>query len=130
MGPSFPKLATFMDEAEEDVLAYTTLPPAHWVTGHSTNSLELPNSKIKRPTNIVGIFPNREAVIRLVGAIVMQQNDKWTVQRARCTIPETIARSAIPISSVCITSHSCEPGSTTSDRCHVFASNDCIGSRK
>ena len=91
MKPSLPKLATFMDEAEDDVLAYMDFPTAHWVKLHSTNPIERPNGEIKRRTNVVGIFPNEEAIIRLVGAILLEQNDEWTVQRASYMTLETIA---------------------------------------
>ena len=91
MRPSLPKLAAFMDEAEEDVLAYMDFSPAHWVKLHSTNPIERPNGEIKRRTNVVGIFPNEEAIVRLVGAILLEQNDEWSVQRARYMTLETIA---------------------------------------
>jgi len=91
MRRTLPKLATFMDQAEEDVLAYMDFPPAHWVKLHSTNPIERPNGEIKRRTNVVGIFPNEDAVVRLVGAILMEQNDEWAVQRARYMTLETIA---------------------------------------
>jgi putative transposase len=58
---------------------------------HSTNSIERPIGEIKRRTEVVGIFPNDEAIIRLVGAILLEQNDEWAVQRARYMILETIA---------------------------------------
>ncbi len=77
MKPSLPKLAAFMDEAEDDVLAYMHFPAAHWVKLHSTNPIERPNGEIKRPTNVVGIFPNEGAIVRLVGAILLEQNDEW-----------------------------------------------------
>lgn len=91
MRPSLPKLAAFMDEAEEDVLAYMDFAPAHWVKLHSTNPIERPNGEIKRRTNVVGIFPNEEAINRLVGAILLEQNDEWAVQRARYMTLETMA---------------------------------------
>jgi putative transposase len=77
MKPSLPKLAAFMDEAEDDVLAYMHFPAAHWVKLHSTNPIERPNGEIKRRTNVVGIFPNEGAIVRLVGAILLEQNDEW-----------------------------------------------------
>ena len=91
MKPGLPKLAAFMDEAEDDVLAYMDFPPVHWAKLHSTNPIERLNSEIKRRTNVVGIFPNEEAIIRLVGAILLEQNDEWAVQRARYMTLETIA---------------------------------------
>ena len=91
MKPSPPKLAAFMDEAEDDVLAYMDFPVAHWIKLHSTNPIERPNGEIKRRTNVVGIFPNEEAIVRLVGAILLEQNDEWAVQRARYMTLETIA---------------------------------------
>ena len=85
------KLAELMDEAESDVLAYMSFPPAHRPKLHSTNPIERVNGEIKCRTEIVGIFPNDQAVIRLVGAILLEQNDEWAVQRARYRTLETIA---------------------------------------
>ncbi len=86
-----PRLAGFMDEAEADVLAYMDFPAEHWSKLHSTNGLERLNGEIKRRTDVVGIFPNDEAIVRLVGAILLEQNDEWAVQRARYMTLETIA---------------------------------------
>ena len=89
--PKLPKLAAFMDEAESDVLAHMSFPPEHWSKLHSTNGLERLNGEIKRRTEVVGIFPNDEAIVRLVGAILLEQNDEWAVQRARYMTLETMA---------------------------------------
>jgi len=89
--PKVPKLAGMMDEAEPDVLAYMTFPAQHRAKLHSTNPLERLNGEIKRRTEVVGIFPNEEAITRLVGAILLEQNDEWAVRRARYMTLETIA---------------------------------------
>ena len=86
-----PKLATLMDEAEPNVLAYMSFPAQHRAKLHSTNPLERLNGEIKRRTEVVGIFPNEGAITRLVGALLLEQNDEWAVQRARYMTLETMA---------------------------------------
>jgi putative transposase len=80
-----------MDETQEDVPAYMHFPAAHWTKLHSTHPIERLNGEIERRTNGVGIFPNEEAIVRLVGAILLEQNDEWAVQSARYMTLETIA---------------------------------------
>jgi transposase-like protein len=89
--PKLPKLAALMHEAETDVLAYMSFPKEHRAKLHSTNPLERVNGEIKRRTEVVGIFPNEDAIIRLVGAILLETNDEWAVQRSRYMSLETIA---------------------------------------
>jgi len=89
--PRVPKLAALMDQAETDVLAYMSFPLAHRPKLHSTNPIERLNGEIKRRTDVVGIFPNEDAITRLIGAILLERNDEWAVQRARYMTLETIA---------------------------------------
>jgi putative transposase len=77
----FPKLSTLMDGAEHDVLAFMDFPKPHRLQIHSTNPLERLNAEIKRRTNVVGIFPNDAAIVRLVGAMMLEQNDEWALNR-------------------------------------------------
>jgi transposase-like protein len=89
--PKVPKLTALMDEAESDVLAHVTFPQQHRAKLHSTNPLERVNGEVKRRTEVVGIFPNEAAIRRLVGAILLEQNDEWAVQRVRYMTLESVA---------------------------------------
>ena len=88
--PKLPKLATMLDASEEDVLAYMTFPKEHRAKIHSTNPIERQNGEIKRGTDVVGIFPNEASITRLIGAILLEANDEWAVQRARYMTLESI----------------------------------------
>ena len=79
-----------MLRAEDDVLSYNTFPKAHWQQIDSTNPLERLNKEIRRRTNVIGIFPNEQAIRRLVGALMLEQNDEWAVSRRYMTL-ETVA---------------------------------------
>lgn len=84
--PRAPKLAYVMDNAEADVLAFMAFPKEHRAKIHSTNPLERLMGEIKRRTDVVGIFPNEAAITRLIGALLLEQNDEWAVQRRYMTL--------------------------------------------
>ena len=93
----WPKLGICMDEAEQDVLSYLSVPEQHRSKLHSTNPLERLNKEVKRRADVVGIFPNEDSITRLVGAVLLEQNDEWQLQHrymqiegmAALTTPQT-----------------------------------------
>lgn len=101
--PRFPKAAELMDRAETDVLAHLHFPAAHRLKIHSTNPLERLNKEVKRRANVVGIFPNEASIRRLIGAVLMEQNEEWLLQQRYLpqhtmadTVLETEALTALP----------------------------------
>ena len=88
---AMPKVSELMNNAEDDVLAFMDFPKEHWPQLASTNTLERLNKEIKRRSRVVGIFPNDAAIIRLVGALMLETNDEWAVARRYMSL-ETLAR--------------------------------------
>jgi transposase-like protein len=94
--PRFPRTAALLEDAAEDILAYRHVPIEHQRQLHSTNPLERLNKEIKRRSNVVGIFPNPAAVIRLVGAILIEQDDEWAVAERRYFSAESMLQPTTP----------------------------------
>ena len=93
----FSKLAELMDGSRDDVLAYMAFPREHWAQVASTNPLERLNGEIKRRSDVVGIFPHELAVIRLVGALMLEQNDEWAVSRRYMSLESLASLSDDPL---------------------------------
>jgi transposase-like protein len=80
MRETWSKLGAFMDDSEHDVLAYMGFPEQHRAKLHSTNPLERLNKEVKRRADVVGIFPSEQSILRLIGAVLLEQNDEWQLQ--------------------------------------------------
>ncbi len=85
------KLGAFMDASRDEVLADMSFPREHWAQIASTTPLERVNREVKRRSDVIGIFPNDEAIVRLVGALMLETNDEWAVARRYMSL-ESLAR--------------------------------------
>jgi putative transposase len=91
LAPKFPAVARMLTDARQDLTALASFPPAHWTKLWSTNPLERVNKEIKRRSRVVGIFPNAAAVIRLVGAVLIDMHDEWIAGDRRYLSEESMA---------------------------------------
>jgi putative transposase len=96
LAKQFPKAVPVMEAARDDVLALLHCPQEHWRKIWSTNPLERLNKEIKRRTNVVGIFPNDAAIVRLVGSQLLEQQEEWQLERRRFFSEATMAKIPAP----------------------------------
>jgi transposase-like protein len=94
--PRWPKLGNLMDESEHEVLAYMGFPVQHRAKLHSTNPLERLNKEVKRRADVVGIFPGEAAIVRLIGAVLLEANDEWQLQHRYMQV-EAMSELALPL---------------------------------
>jgi len=96
LGRQFPEVEAMLREAADDVTAFASFPVSHWKKIWSTNPLERLNTEIKRHTDVVGVFPNPAALLRLAGAVLVEAHDEWQVSERRHLSESSMSLLAAP----------------------------------
>jgi putative transposase len=121
LGRQFPKVEAMLRDANEELLAFTAFPPSHWKKIWSTNLLERLNKEVKRRTDVVGVLPNPEALLRLAGAVLVEAHDEWQTSDRRHLAEDSMALLTAPANEDTVAGTDCSRHDLTRRRAHTMS---------